>query len=123
MTVVDIKRAKRPSRVSLDDGGAARFMRRITRSIESDLGGRGELSCIEKELVSAFAGAATQLRYLNIQVATLGDSSAIDFSTYATLASTMLRIGARLGFRRRARDVTPGLAEYLQRGEASDEVV
>ncbi len=60
-------------------------------------------TCIEKELIQAFAGAATQMKYLNVQIA-LGDSSAIDLSGYATLASTLLRIGSRLGLRRRPRD-------------------
>jgi hypothetical protein len=121
MTVVDIKRqAKRPRRVSLDDSGAARFMRRIIRDIQSDLGDRGELSRIEKELVTAFAGAATQLQYLNTQVA-LGDGSAIDLGGYATLASTMLRIGVRLGFQRRARNCTPTLEEIAEEIAAEKE--
>ncbi len=109
MTVVDLperkKRGKRARRglVQLDDGGASRYFRRVAREIIGDLGGRDYLSRIEKELIQAFAGAATQMKYLNVQIA-LGDSSAIDLSGYATLASTLLRIGSRLGLRRRPRD-------------------
>ncbi len=119
MTVGDLperkKRGRRAPRglVPLDDGGASRYFRRVAREIIGDLGGRDDLSRIEKELIQAFAGAATQMKYLNVQIA-LGDSSAIDLSGYATLASTMLRIGSRLGFRRRARNVTPPLADYLR---------
>jgi hypothetical protein len=81
--------------------------------IESDLGGRRYLSRIEGELIRAFAGAATTLQYLNVQVA-LGDTGEIDLAGYATMASTMLRIGSRLGLSRRSRDVTPSLDEYLR---------
>ena len=42
---------------------------------------------------------------LNRQVA-LGEISEVSLSDFATVASTMLRIGARLGLQRRPRDVT-----------------
>lgn len=112
MVVIDIKKTKRVKRaprdlVAIDKAsGPARFFDRMVREIESDLGGRRDLTRIEGELIRAFAGAATTLQYLNHQVL-LGETSEIDLSGYATIASTMLRIGARLGFHRRARDVTP----------------
>ena len=113
-SIVDLKsRRPRGRHVSLDkSSGAGRFFERMVREIETDLGGRRELSRIERELVGAFAGAATTLQYLNVQVA-LGESSEIDLGSYATLASTMLRIGSRLGFRRRSRDVTPSVQDYI----------
>ncbi len=118
MTVVDLKpfKRKRASRdlLPLDKAtGAARFFNRTVREIESDLGGRRELTRIEGELIRAFAGAATVLQFLNVQVA-LGETGEIDLTAYATMASTMLRIGARLGFRRRARNITPPLSDYLR---------
>jgi len=109
MTVVDLKpkRAKRgPHSLPLEQAtDAARFFNRMVREIETDLGGRRQLSRIEGELVGAFAGGATVLRYLNRQVA-LGEISEVNLSDFATVASTMLRIGARLGLQRRPRDVT-----------------
>ena len=113
-SIVDLKsRRPRGRRVALDkSSGAGRFFERMVREIETDLGGRRELSRIERELVGAFAGAATTLQYLNVQVA-LGESSEIDLGSYATLASTMLRIGSRLGFRRRSRDVSPSVQDYI----------
>jgi hypothetical protein len=48
----------------------------MLRDIESDLGGRRELTRIETELVQAFAAGAVALRYLNAQIV-LGDSSAL----------------------------------------------
>jgi hypothetical protein len=121
MKVVDLKRTKRSKRaphdlVSLDKAtGAARFFDRMVREIENDLGGRRHLSRIEGELIRAFAGAATTLQYLNVQVA-LGEGSEVDLAGYATIASTMLRIGSRLGLARRPRDVTLTLGQVLRKG-------
>ena len=113
MTVVDLKVPKRvKGSLPLEQAtGAARFFDKMVREIETDLGGRRQLSRIQGELIRAFAGAATTLQYLNVQVA-LGETSAIDLGGYATVASTMLRIGSKLGLQRRPKDVTT-LAEYL----------
>ena len=124
MTVVDLKRAKRSRRkprdiLPLDQAtGAARFFARMVREIEQDLGGRRQLTRIQGELIRAFAGAATTLQYLNAQVA-LGETSEIDLSGYATIASTMLRIGSRLGLHRVPSDVTPDPLVYAQQEHAS----
>jgi hypothetical protein len=124
MTVVDLKTRKWPKRprdlVPIDKAsGAARFFDRMVREIENDLGGRRELTRIEGELIRAFAGAATTLQYLNHQVL-LGEVSEIDLSGYATIASTILRIGSKLGLQRRARNVTPTLDQYLRAKEAAE---
>ena len=125
MKVVDLKRTKRSKRaprdlVSLDKAtGAARFFDRMVREIENDLGSRRQLSRIEGELIRAFAGAATTLQYLNVQVA-LGEGSEVDLAGYATIASTMLRTGSRLGLARRPRDVTLTLGQVLRRGADND---
>jgi hypothetical protein len=113
-TVVDLKVPKHAKRgLPLDQAtGAAKFFNRMVRDIESDLGGKRQLTRIQDELIRAFAGAATTLQYLNVQVA-LGETGDIDLSGYATIASTMLRIGARLGLQRRPKDVTT-LGEYLE---------
>jgi hypothetical protein len=86
--------------------GAARFWDRMVREIEVDLGAghRRNLSRIETELIRAFAGAATQLQYLNRQIL-LGEGNEIDLVGFSQLASTMLRIGSKLGVTRRAKPV------------------
>ena len=124
MKVVDLKVPKRAKRGShglpIEQAtGAARFFDRMVREIETDLGGRRQLSRIQGELIRAFAGAATTLQYLNVQVA-LGEASEIDLGGYSTIASTMLRIGSRLGLQRRPKDVT-SLSEYLEQIQAEDE--
>jgi len=118
--VVKLKKYKRAPRnlVEIDKAsGAARFFDKMVRDIEADYGGRREISRIASELIGAFAGSATALRYMNAQIM-LGESiSELDLGAYATLASTMLRIGSRLGLRRIPRDVTnQTLAEILRQG-------
>ena len=115
MTVVDLKKRtkrsyKRAPRdlVPLDqNSGPGKFFSKMVRDIQGDLGGRRELTRIENELVGAFCGAATHLQYLNHQLL-LGESSEIDLAGYSQIASTMLRIGSKLGVQRRAK-LVPGL--------------
>jgi hypothetical protein len=120
MTVVDLKgrglkRRRSAPRDLSEASAAARFFQRMIREVETDLGGRRHLSRIEGELIRAFAGAATTLQYLNLQIA-LGELSEVDLTGYATMASTMLRIGSRLGLSRRPREVGQSLAEFIESG-------
>jgi hypothetical protein len=116
--VVDINR-KRRRRTPRDlapldkTSGAARFFQRMVTEIEIDLsaGHRHKLTRIQGELIRASAGAATTLLYLNAQVA-LGETSEIDLAGYSQMASTMLRIGSRLGLHSRPPDATT-LDDYL----------
>jgi len=97
---IKIKRAKRTLRnppLGPSTGSAGRFFDKMVRDIETDLGGRRQLSRIEGELIRAFAGAATTLQYLNVQVA-LGETGELDLSGYATIASNVgVRLPDRLG--------------------------
>lgn len=86
--------------------GAGRFFHKMKRDVIHDLGGVRALSRVEHELLEAFCGAATAVRYMNTQLL-LGDVVEIDFASYAQLASTMLRLGVRLGLRRRLDVSTP----------------
>ena len=127
MTIVDIKtkrtkRNLRSSPLGPSTSNAGRFFDKMVRDIQTDLGGRQQVSRIEGELIRAFAGAATTLQYLNAQVL-LGETSEIDLSGYATIASTMLRIGSRLGLKRVPKDVTPTLADYLASLKQADTTV
>ena len=84
------------------NSGAGRFFTKMVKEIENDLGAgsRRNLSRIETELIRAFAGAATQLQYLNHQIL-LGETEGLDLAGFSQLASTMLRIGSRIGTERR----------------------
>src|SRR6516164_2140849 len=114
MAVVAVSLPKRARRgLPLEQAtDAAKFYNRGVRDIVADLGGRRELTRIEGELIGAFAGGATVLRYLNRQVA-LGEIAEVNLSDFATISSTLLRIGCRLGLQRRPKDVTPDPDEYL----------
>jgi hypothetical protein len=122
MTVVKLKTRKRRRTprdlVRIDqNSGPGRFFSKMLRDVESDLGGRSRLSRIELELAEAFCGSAVALRYQTHQIL-LGELAEVDLSSYATLGSTMLRIGSRLGFARRAKDVTPTLSDLLSEDQA-----
>ena len=118
MTVVDLKPKRTKRSLPLDQAtDASRFYNRVVRDIVADLGGRRELTRIEGELIGAFAGGATVLRSLNRQVA-LGEIAEVNLSDFATISSTLLRIGCRLGLSRRQLDVTPTLAEIVEQIEA-----
>ncbi|MGC2075261.1 MAG: hypothetical protein WA728_04350 [Xanthobacteraceae bacterium] len=85
----------------------------MRRDIANDLGPRRhDLSRIELELIKGFCGCATRLEYLNFQIL-LGDASECDVAGYAQLASTMLRIGTKLGLRRRQPEKHQGLGAVL----------
>ena len=84
MTVIDLKpKRKRASRaLPLEQAtDSARFYGRMVRAIESDLGGRRQMTRIETELVYAFCGAATAVNYLNRQII-LGEGSEVDLEWF-----------------------------------------
>jgi hypothetical protein len=74
------------------------------------LGGRDQLSTVEAALIEAFAGATVHVNQLNALLL-LGE--AIDLADHAAAISAMVRVAARIGLRRRPRDVTPSVAEYV----------
>lgn len=90
---------------------AARLFDQWLSEIENDLGGRAELSTIERTLIRAYVSAAIVAENLNAKLL-LGEE--IDFSQHSQCVSAMTRVASRLGIRRRARDVVPDLAEYLE---------
>src|SRR6476620_7826410 len=83
----------------------------LVAEIEHDLGGREQLSAMEKSLIQAYAGSAILLDDLNARVV-LGQE--IDVGTHAQMTSALVRIASRLGLQRRQRDVTPTVEEYLR---------
>ncbi|MEJ0076852.1 MAG: hypothetical protein WDO17_15650 [Alphaproteobacteria bacterium] len=90
----------------------------IVTGIESDLGGKDQLSTVEVALIEAFAGATVHVHDLNARLL-LGQK--IDLSEHSAAISSLVRIASRIGTRRRPKDVTPSLAEYLK-GYAQGEV-
>jgi hypothetical protein len=96
---------------SLGRTNAAKAFDQLVAAIEVDLGGRDQLSTIERALIEAFAGACVTLHHLNTKLA-LGES--IDPSQHAQAVSAMVRVATRLGLARRAKDIGPGLGDLLR---------
>jgi hypothetical protein len=68
---------------------AARFFDQLVIAVENDLGGRHELSAIERALTEAFAGATVTLNDLNAKLL-LGQT--IDISQHTATVSAMVRM-------------------------------
>jgi hypothetical protein len=105
------------TRYDLDGrSNAAHVFDSITTAVHADLGGKEELSAVELRLVEAFAGVSVMTEALNVQLL-LGQ--AVDHNALCQLASTMCRIGSRLGLRRRPKAVEDiSLTEYLRERDA-----
>lgn len=98
---------------------AAKLFDRIFEGIASDLGGKKNLSTVETALAEAFAGAAVRMHDMNAHLL-LGQD--VNLTEHAMAISSLVRIASRIGTRRRARNVTPNLAEYIRdiEGEAAE---
>jgi hypothetical protein len=90
---------------------AAKTFDRIVTGIRADLGGDDALTTVELALIDAFAGATIQMHDLNARLL-LGQQ--IDLADHAAAISAMVRVAARIGIARRARNVTPHLRDYLE---------
>jgi hypothetical protein len=88
---------------------ASRNFETIVNRIAADLG--GEITEIERHLLIAFAGSAVMQQHL---IAKLLSGQPVDVGEFSNNASSLIRGATRLGTGRRARDLTPTLAEYLR---------
>ena len=100
---------------------AYRETRKLIDEIEGDLGGSDRLSTGERQLVqrAAVLGAVltdTESRWI--------EGEPVDLTGYCTIVNAQRRVLETIGLRRRSRDVTPDLHDYLaQKHKADDEVV
>jgi hypothetical protein len=107
------------SRAHLD--GRTRSRRQfdaIAEGIARDLGGEDHLSTVQKHLVEAFAGAALHVNDLTTHLL-LGED--VDIVAHSHAISTMVRVAARIGIRRVARNVTPSLQDILSQADEEPE--
>lgn len=101
-----------------DLDGRTRSAQLVSRTIDSlieDLGGEDSLSAAEHLIVrrAAIAGAMSEdlaARWLT--------GEPVDPAIFATLANVERRQLEAVGIRRRARDVTPSLQDYIKRSVA-----
>jgi hypothetical protein len=102
---------------------AARQFSAIVDQIRADTSANGtELTVVQLAMVEAFAGLSVQLDALNTDVL-LGKP--VDQGAYCQLITTMVRVGSRLGVKRKPKEVGGTLlADYLDnqdRPEAIEE--
>jgi hypothetical protein len=86
------------SRLDQRSGPVKEFDALVT-AIETDLGGRDQLSAIERALVEAFASATMVLNHLSTKMLA---GEKIEMTEHGAAVGAMVRVAARLGIGRRA---------------------
>ena len=81
----------------------------------SDLGGPGNVSAAEQSIVRRCAVLTVELEQLESTFALYGEATTDDLDLYQRTANSLRRLLEAVGLRRRSRDVTPSLAQYLNR--------
>jgi hypothetical protein len=79
----------------------------------SDLGGIENCSAAEYSIVRRASVLTVELERLEVKFATAGEANADELDQYARVAANMRRLFEAVGLKRRSRDVTPSLDEYL----------
>jgi hypothetical protein len=86
----------------------------------SDLGGEAAISTAEHSIVRRAAVLTVELERLEQRFALAGEASADDIDLYARVAANLRRLLESVGLRRRTRDVTPSLQDYLRNRAAAE---
>jgi hypothetical protein len=79
----------------------------------SDLGGFANASAAERSITRRVAVLSVELENLEARFATAGSASADDLDLYQRTANSLRRLLEAVGLQRRAKDVTPSVADYL----------
>jgi hypothetical protein len=85
----------------------------------SDLGGIEAVSEAERSIVRRAATITVELERLEARFATAEAATADELDLYVRAAGNLRRLLESLGLRRRPRDVTPTLGDYVARLQAS----
>src|SRR5262249_18049267 len=97
---------------------AARRFRDLVSAFVADMGGLDQCSEIKLALLRRLAACTVQAELLEAKVV---GGEPVNVSELCTLASTALRLSARVGIERVSKDVTPSLADYLAENYPPDE--
>lgn len=89
----------------------------------ADLGGEENTSSGERSLIRRAAVITTELEQLKSRFALNGIADPSDLSLYFSGANNLRRLLETVGLKRRSRDVTPSLAEYLDNEATKQPVV
>jgi hypothetical protein len=96
--------------------GRSAWMRRFRDLFEahvSDLGGEGEISEAEKSIARRAATLAVECERMEALFATAGAATADELDLYGRTANSLRRLLESTGLKRRPKDVTPTLTEFL----------
>jgi hypothetical protein len=86
----------------------------------SDCGGADNTSAAERSLIRRGAVLTVELERLELKFAQAGEASVDDLDLYQRTAGNLRRLLEAVGLQRRAKNVTPTLAEYLAEAEARE---
>lgn len=92
----------------------ARRYRDLVSLIVADQGGLDRMSESRLQLIRRFAAQAVQAEAME---ARLVSGDAIDVAQHSLLCSTLVRLAQRIGIDRRAKNITPSVAEYIEHVE------
>jgi hypothetical protein len=95
----------------------ARRYRDIVAALASDQGGADRMSECRQQLCRRFAAAACMAENLEGRLA---NGESIDVAEHSLLSSTLVRLSARIGVDRRARNIVPDLRDYLAAKEPAE---
>src|SRR5262245_1386274 len=94
-----------------------RRFRDIASQVAIDQGGLDQLSEARLQLVRRFSATCVLAEQLEAELA---NGQEIDVERHALLCSTLTRLAQRIGIDRRAKNITPSLAEYFTPQEAAE---
>jgi hypothetical protein len=92
------------------------WVRRCRELIEdqiTDLGGEDNTSTAERSLIRRAATMTVELERLELKFATAGQATPDELDLYVRASGNLRRLLEAIGLKRRARDVTPRLSDYL----------
>jgi hypothetical protein len=89
----------------------ARRYRDLASQIVADQGGLDRCSEARLQLIRRFAAASVLAEQLE---ARLANGEGIDVAEHAALASTLVRLAAKIGIDRRAKPVVPSVRDYIE---------
>lgn len=87
----------------------------------ADMSGEDNTSAAERSIVRRAAVLTVELEMLEARFATAGQATATDLDLYIRASGNLRRLLEAVGLHRRARNVTPTVAEYL-RSKAPTEI-
>ncbi|TGD94938.1 hypothetical protein EU555_30505 [Methylobacterium nonmethylotrophicum] len=92
----------------------ARRMRDLIALHLADLGGEGAVSEAERSIVRRVATLTVELERMEVAFATAGEASADALDLYQRTAGNLRRLLEAVGLKRRPRNVTPDLRDYIE---------